>query len=390
MRRGFTLTELLITIAIISLLAVLGLSALGGATEMAREQRTQAMIDKIDQFIRERYEDYRTRAVPIKMPNDPAANPPFYGMYRDARNQIALSRANAMLRLTAQRALMRMELPDRRTDIVNFTTSPYSPEVPGASPAVNLWDKSKPYYMASATLQNTYFRAAVRALGGNPNSSATYTVLDRWTAEYEGAECLYLIIAAMRDGDKLALDYFASDEIGDTDEDGMKEIIDGWRTPITFLRWAPGYCEQPGRDSLPGIASIDDDNNGTTDDITEYGWPGSDDAEFLVKTFQTRNAARAPDPFDPARVDPRWGTSPPYALHPLILSAGPNRKYDIKLAFTSGASFRCAANPSGFPNDPYFNSQAAYSEPQLGTPLDDDSDGELNFSDNLSNHAPSQ
>ena len=32
---------------------------------------------------------------------------------------------------------------------------------------------------------------------------------------------------------------------GDTDEDGMKEILDAWGEPIVFLRWAPGYVTNP-------------------------------------------------------------------------------------------------------------------------------------------------
>lgn len=385
-RRAFTLPEVLITIAIISLLAGMGLAALGGATQMAREQRTQAMINKIDTLLRERYEDYRTRAVPIKMPTA-GTFPPYYAAMGTQQ-----SRANAMLRLFALRALMRMELPDRRSDIVNYTTTPPSLEVAGFTPQLSLSVAGTPYFMQPPALQKTYFRSAVKALGGNPNVSSTYTVLNNWTPENEGAECLYLIMASLRDGDKRALDYFSPDEIGDTDSDGMNEIVDGWGTPITFLRWAPGYCEQPGEDLLPGKANIDDDGNGTTDDITEYGWPDSDDARYLVSTFQTRNAANAPDPFDPARVDPRWSVSPPYALFPLILSAGPDRSYDIQL--TLPASFRAAVPPTGlpavanFPNDPYFiPANASFTVPQLGTPYDEDGDGDFGFIDNLSNHS---
>ena len=48
-RRGaFTLMELLIVMMIMTLLAGLALSALAGATEAAREQRTRAIITKID------------------------------------------------------------------------------------------------------------------------------------------------------------------------------------------------------------------------------------------------------------------------------------------------------------------------------------------------------
>src|SRR3954471_8821726 len=72
-RLAFTLTELLIVIAIIAILSGLGLSAYSGATQMAREQRTRSQINKIDQLVAERYEGYRTRAVPIK---NTAGTPP--------------------------------------------------------------------------------------------------------------------------------------------------------------------------------------------------------------------------------------------------------------------------------------------------------------------------
>src|SRR6187200_1326564 len=68
-RRAFTLTELLLVITIIGIMTGLGLSALAGAVELAREQRTQTIIAKIDQLIMERYESYRTRALPIRIPN---------------------------------------------------------------------------------------------------------------------------------------------------------------------------------------------------------------------------------------------------------------------------------------------------------------------------------
>src|SRR5207244_4357449 len=91
---------------------------------------------------------------------------------------------------------------------------------------------------------------------------------------------------------------------------------------------------------------FDDDSNGVTDDISEAGWPGSDDflptAQTLVsvRTIQTKNYIRAPDPFDPVKV--HAGSAPPgpatlfgtnytpgYNLHPLIVSAGPDKKFDI-------------------------------------------------------------
>src|SRR3954452_21832976 len=98
-RHGFTLVELMIVISIIAILAGLGFSAFNGVIRMSREQRTGSIINKIDQLIGERWEGYRTRAVPIKIT---PGTPP---------------RIVAMMRLNALRDLMRMELPDRKSDV---------------------------------------------------------------------------------------------------------------------------------------------------------------------------------------------------------------------------------------------------------------------------------
>src|SRR2546423_15482592 len=68
-RGGFTLQELLIVMMILTIMGGLTLSALSGATNMAREQRTRAIIAKLDLLINDRFESYRTRAVPITIPS---------------------------------------------------------------------------------------------------------------------------------------------------------------------------------------------------------------------------------------------------------------------------------------------------------------------------------
>lgn len=375
-KRAFTLPELLIVITIIAILSALGFSAFAGATQMAREQRTNSQIAKIDQLIMERYEGYRTRAVPVKIL---PGTKPLYA---------------AQSRLFALRELMRMELPDRRTDIVDFSGS--TPQLQPTATGIQI-----------AAMQKSYFRTAVRALGGNPNNPASFTVLNKWSSTHEGAECLYLIMSTIRDGDKSALDYFSPDEIGDTDEDGMREILDGWGTAIEFLRWPAGYAEQPGPDGAWGIAGVDDDGNNIIDDPAEAGWsvPGQLPCDDIVpQTPQTRSYRKAPDPYDPVHADPRWGTlnitaanpfpyaltaPQPYALYPLIFSAGPDRQYDINgingtinLIYSKTAQ---NATPPVPPNDPYYTGGAALSI--VGGFGDINGDGTLSYSDNITNHA---
>jgi len=350
-RRAFTLTELLIVIAIIGIITGIGLSAMAGAIELAREQRTRAIIGKIDQLVMERYESYRTRAVPISATTRQAA-------YANPK-QAATNRLNGV------RELMRMELPDRISDIVNMSTTPPSLQLRATAG------------LSASSLQRSYFRSAVRAVGGNASN------LGKWDSAHQGSECLYLIISTMHDGDKNALDFFSSDEIGDTDGDGMKEILDAWGTPIEFLRWPAGYSEHPGTDGKWGVANTDDDNNGTQDDITEAGWPGSDDQNPPVPiTSHTPNYFKAPDPFDPLKVDPNWGTSnpQPFALRPLIFSAGRDKIYDVSVE--SSLIYHTTTPP----NNPYYAGPSGGSIPKVGTYGDANQDGAFNYVDNITNH----
>lgn len=55
------------------------------------------------------------------------------------------------------------------------------------------------------------------------------------------------------------------------------------------------FAELLGPDGAPGAAGTDDDSNGTSDDLTEIGWPGSDDTPF-AKSVQSAFAAGNPDP----------------------------------------------------------------------------------------------
>src|SRR5438477_11280441 len=58
-RPAFTLTELLIVMMILGIMTGLALSGLAGAIDQAKEQRTRAIIAKLDQPIMERSESYR-------------------------------------------------------------------------------------------------------------------------------------------------------------------------------------------------------------------------------------------------------------------------------------------------------------------------------------------
>ena len=282
--RGFTLVELLVVVLIIVILATVVMFAMFAATESARVARTKSMVARINDLLVPIWESYRTRRVPI---NIPVGTSP---------------QAAAKMRLDAIRELMRMEIPERKSDVED------NPVVIAARPA----------------LSSAYHRAVLaRANGGNYAG---------WTEANQGSECLYMILSRIQDGNTNGLEFVKETEIGDVDNDGMPEILDGWRKPIAFLRWAPGFIPANG-----AVTAIQD---GTS-----------------------------PDPFDPMNVYP--GT---FELRPLIFSAGPDRTFDIEAA--SGFQYSQTAPNK---NDPFDTDN---STPAIGTP--NTAGGQ--FADNISNH----
>ncbi|QDU31249.1 hypothetical protein ETAA8_64020 [Anatilimnocola aggregata] len=298
--RAFTLIEMLVVMLILGLLVAMSLSAFNAAVEQSRVSRTKVIVAKLDQLIMEKWESYRTRPVPIRVSLSSTVNP----------------RTAGQMRLNAIRDLMRMEMPDRKTDVVD------GPCYYATSQA-----------MASPALRRAYQRKAQAAAGSSWATTG-------WTEVSQGAECLYLIVSCMRDGDRNALDYFTESEIGDTDGDGMKEILDAWGRPIEFLRWAPGFTIENG-----------------------------------ALTMQTSDAANAPDPFDPLKLD-----SNGFALRPLIMSPGTDKSLDIFTDNTSGFHHYSASNAAPQPF-------TAFTDGQLpGYPMDRDGDGVSNWVDNITNH----
>lgn len=336
MRRAFTLVEMIIVVVIIGLLALIAVPVYMTALSQSKEHRTRAIVAKIDQIVGEKWEGYRTRQVPIKVP-------------------AGMSPQNAAaFRLNAIRELMRFELPDRVSDVANGPNYP-----PNTSPPNSIIPDplgSYPVYALAAlrdrpSVNKQFLRYANQAHPPGPPPWAA-TGIDYWTTANENAECLYLILALTRDGDNKALDWFSPTEIGDVDDDGMKEVLDGWGNPIAFLRWPAGYRA----DVAPfPVTSQRRNDTGIITDPTTY-----------------------PDPFDPFKLDYRWAdadvTNDPIILRPLIWSAGSDKRHDISV----GGGFTYASTSP--PNDPYVNNGA------IGQPADTDSDGILSHADNITNH----
>lgn len=304
-RTAFTLMELLIVMAIIGILVAFVMVALSRAAEQAKVNRTRAIVTKIDSLIREKWEAYRVRAVPVvinmaNIPKDSLGRPNGFTI--------------AQIRLNGLRDLQRMEMPDRKTDVID--------------PPADLDPTTAQIRMAVPSVTQGYRRKATAG----------------WTETSQGAECLFLILATMRDGDKNAIDYFSRSEIGDVDGDGMREILDAWGRPIEFIRWPAGYTKE---------------NNAVT--------------------MQTSNANEAPDEFDVLKI---FGG---YSLYPLVMSSGSDKEFDVFSDNTGAVPFHHYADPLSANNWPQPHGPFAENSYLAGFPVDRNGDGRVS-ADNITNH----
>ena len=286
-RRGaFTLVELLVAISIIVVLASLTMVAMRGAQQDVLESKTRSTIAKIHEVLASKWEGYLSRPLPLKLPTVAFQADP-------ATGQRALSgREMARLRLSAIRDLMRMEMPDRVTDLRRPTPLVAKLfEGNPTSPAINF----------SITVP---IPATLRRL----NEIATPTL----TANNFNAELLYFLVANTSYQNSSALEVFRPSEIGDTDSDNMLEFIDAWGKPIQWIRWPAG---------LDGGAS-----------------PFDLDDPFVSNAA---GGETSKDPLDPLSADLYFDpdfqpknalTRPGAGLFPLIYSLGPDGASGIQEA----------------------------------------------------------
>ncbi len=174
MRRGFTLLELMITIAIIAIMAAMFAGAMFSAQEAAKAERTRALITKINSVILRKMESYRTRRAPITFPSGMTLNQQFAA------------------KLNCIRELQRLEMPDRFSEI-HDPSDPNNPVcIVYPSPLIT---------MAWPSVNQSYFRKKTSS-----------------NLQYQDAKCLYLIV--MSDPDSVGA--------------GVGMIVDGTHKTITF------------------------------------------------------------------------------------------------------------------------------------------------------------
>ena len=298
----------MVVLVIISILASVIMFAMFGAQEAAREAKTKNMISKLNTAIMQRYQSYITRRVPL----------------RSLSSEQPMNFARR--RLQAIRELMRMEMPDRWTDVFDAPSpalrSPASPE---------------------PTAESLIF-----AIPPPPRKTPTH---------FRAPVVLLIVSYGTEDAD--AMTHFSQSDIGDVDNDGLPEFLDGWGRPISFIRWPAGFdSPRQSRDE--------------TKDFDQFNpWRILDDRPPTAAPLALKRAAAL-------------------ALYPLIYSGGPDKKYDIATGAedSSGTAvpvrYSVPAGSTSAYVDPYM--LLPNSNMQVGQPNDNDSDGSLDNTDNVHNH----
>jgi hypothetical protein len=246
---------------------------------------------------------------------------------------------------------MKREMPDRWSDITGQALSTSTPLIqPIMLPGV-------------PALTQTYYRrlSALQQAGAD---------LQDLLAN-QGAECLYMTIM-FATGDGEARTMFSAQDIGDTDDDGANEFLDGWGNPIQYIRWPAGFV--PFSPLMTGDAEGDHDpfdvfRRDAPPPTPPAMWPSLDSYpaigqqrtsfRILVANMRSRNVKA-------------------FRLVPLVYSAGSDEDPDLHQAKDS------------LINDPYTVYADGGVSALLATPLGEELeqtnyDGD-NWRDNIHNH----
>ena len=149
----------------------------------------------------------------------------------------------------------------------------------------------------------------------------------------QSSACLLIALSVSRGGTSLNEDAIRH-AIADTDGDGIKEIVDGWKTPLTFIRFAYGTNVQQVN---PAAAS-------PTARAFKFADPVDSDGMLVTPNwYASPNRATFDGRFH--QISANAGTTANYVI-PAIVSAGP----DKNIALNTDAS---PIAPGG--NDNIFN-----------------------------------
>jgi len=249
-RRGFTLVELLVVISIIAIITSALAFAVAGAQERARVYRTESQLRRIEAIIQR--ELLETLEAPLAVRTPPMGNVPYgLGAHVDTINGPTSSNNNFMSQgegafLRARRfknEAKRVALMSRfpyRAELVEYVepeslARPYiqASGVPFGVPFVGYRANSgvtgvQRFHGMPTNLVAVRGATQVRVIDGDSPK------LDSNHKETNSSELLYAVLGRIWVDGEPATSLLRQSEIADTDNDGLKEVVDAWGDPIYF------------------------------------------------------------------------------------------------------------------------------------------------------------
>lgn len=296
-RCGFTLVEILVVITIIVLLAALTLRIVGGVMANAKTAATSALLSKIQGRLNDRTQSLS--AVDMTQYNIQAAND----------SSLSLG-SPTEVEVVAKKILYKEAFPQTWEEFNDLWPEVWMEiRTDQLAKAGGSGSASDPPVLPTTDLE----RAA-------ESSEVLYALITRAPIVGKGKRKLISGVAGVQ------ADEFNSQDIGDTDGDGLPEFIDAWGQPLRFYRWPTRLIRPDGsgavitqaqletaRTLIPNLPSL---NYGVSDQVErERPLKDADDPFRAMLSFSDfENIYHTPDTYSV----------------PLVVSAGPDEKLGLR------------------------------------------------------------
>jgi prepilin-type N-terminal cleavage/methylation domain-containing protein len=279
---AFTLVELLLVIAIIAVLASMAVGVMASAQRDAAESATRSRISMLETLFQAELENYEVRRSPVPLdvigglvnavPDATWADSDFGGA-------AFLIHAKNMKRMIMA-DVIRAEMPDG--------TVPNVPRLVFPTTSLRDYLESPPFNLNLDALVPFAPKSVYRWTAREVNSAA------------DNSENLYMILSRIDLDGTPAVDSLGSLAIGDTDGDGLQEIVDAWGEPIVFQFRQQVMIPETNRNSgvFQGVWTEDNSFTGLT---TVANFPIQ---VSQVRVFFTSERLREIDGEEPDYVGP--------------------------------------------------------------------------------------